>query len=252
MFQHLSDFRIRRALLMFERLRKRAVEPEWMDNCSARGPELQQTYRHLRRLNRIFGASGPLLFGVKSIWSAAGKPNKLTILDIGAGSGDVNRRLLRWADRQRLELEIVLADLSEEACFEAKKLFAREPRIRVMQSDLFALPERFADIVVATQFVHHFHSSELPETVRQMLRVSRSGVVINDIHRHWIPWAAVWLVTRIVSNNRYIRHDGPLSVAKGFRSDDWKELGESLGIDGKFYFWRPLFRYAVLIPKRQQ
>src|SRR5690606_7328962 len=110
---------------------------------------------------------------------------RFSILDIGAGSGDVNRRLLRWADRERIDLTITISDITEEACEEARQLFSREPRVSVVRQDLFQLPEGCADIVTATQFVHHFASEQLPGVVRQMLKASRMGIVIQDIHRHW-------------------------------------------------------------------
>ncbi|WP_139787300.1 MULTISPECIES: methyltransferase domain-containing protein [Cohnella] len=236
---------------MLDRLRQRAERPELMDDFSRGGTELRVALRHLRRLNRLFGAASPTLYGVRRLWEEAGRPGRWTLLDIGAGSGDVNRRLLRWADQNRIDLRITLADRTEEACEEARLLFRREPRVTAIRSDLFALPEACADVVTGTQFVHHFAASELPRVVGRMLRSARFGVAINDIHRHWIPWTAVWLATRIVSGNRYIRNDGPLSVAKGFRPEDWDELGAELGISGAFYSWRPLFRYAVVIRKNE-
>jgi SAM-dependent methyltransferase len=234
---------------MFKGLKRRAAEPELMDDFSTGGPELREALRHLRRLNRLFGAAAPTLCGVRKLWAEADKPGGFSILDIGAGSGDVNRRLLRWADEERIDLTITLADITEEACEEARRLFRGEPRVRVVRTDLFELPEHCADVVTGTQFVHHFAPHELPRVVQHMLRASRIGVVLNDIHRHWIPWAAVWLTTRLLSHNRYILHDGPLSVAKGFRADDWEHLGKVLGATGMFYAWRPLFRYMVVIGK---
>ncbi|MBB6672752.1 methyltransferase domain-containing protein [Cohnella nanjingensis] len=232
---------------MFDRLRERATAPELMDDRAAGGAELREALRHLRRLNRIFGAAGPTLHGVKRLWAEAGQPARWTLLDVGAGSGDVNRRLLRWADRRGVELRIVLLDETAEACDEARRYYGREPRVEVRRGDLFALPPGAADVVTATQVLHHFTGDDMPAAVSAMLRAARVGVVVGDIHRHWIAWSAVWLVTRIVSRNRYIRHDGPLSVAKGFRGADWETLGRLPFASILHYDWRPLFRYAVTI-----
>ncbi|TDF92834.1 methyltransferase domain-containing protein [Paenibacillus piri] len=234
---------------MFRRFKQRAVEHELMDDFSTGGAELREALQHLRMLNRIFGAASTTLFGVQQIWLESDKPRRFSILDIGSGSGDVNRQILRWADENQIDVRITLVDITEEACEEARLLYCNEPRIHVMRSNLFELPEGCADVLTGTQFVHHFIGNELLKVVESMLKASRLGVVINDIHRHWIPWAAVWLTARIVSNNRYILNDGPLSVAKGFRSEDWKNLREALGATEMFYVWRPMFRYVVVIPK---
>ncbi|TXK73864.1 methyltransferase domain-containing protein [Paenibacillus sp. N3.4] len=237
---------------MFKGFKQRAIKTELMDDFSTGGAELREALQHLRRLNWIFGAAAPTIFGIKRLWIEADKPKRLAILDIGSGSGDVNRHLLRWADETQIDLTITLVDMTEEACEEARLLFRHEPRIHVMRSDLFQLSEDCADVVTATQFVHHFTTNELPLVVNSMLKASRLGVVINDIHRHWIPWAAVWLTARIVSKNRYIWHDGPLSVAKGFRSEDWNNLKHSLRKSQMFFTWRPLFRYVVVIWKSKE
>jgi len=235
-------------------LKHRAEERELMDDFSKGGEELKEALRHLRRLNRIFGAAGPTLYGVRRLWAEAGKPRRLAILDIGSGSGEINRHLLRWADASGVELDIVLTDITEEACGEAALVFRGEPRVRVERGDLFGLPEACADVVTATQFAHHFSTGELPRVVRTMLGASRIGIVINDIHRHWIPWTAAWLVTRLVSRNRYIRHDGPLSVAKGFRANEWRSLLEAVGsadVQDWSVVWRPMFRHVVIAKKER-
>ncbi|QHW29777.1 methyltransferase domain-containing protein [Paenibacillus rhizovicinus] len=229
-------------------LRERSSLPELMDDLTQGGEELREALRHLRRLNRLFAAAAPTLYGVNRLWVRAGKPRRLSMLDIGAGSGDVNAALLRWADAQGIELTVTLVDRTQEACAEAAALFANEPRISVICRDLSELDEQGADIVTGSQFLHHFESAELPDAASAMLRASRMGIVIQDIHRHWLAWAAVWLAARLVSGNRYIRNDGPLSVAKGFRKEDWMRLNEALGIPGMTCNWRPLFRYVVTIP----
>lgn len=234
---------------MLRPLRIRAEAAELMDDASAGGAELSEALRQLRLLNRLFAAAAPTLYGVKRLWKRAGRPSCLSILDIGAGSGDVNRKLLKWADKRGIGLTVTLVDITEEACAEAGRLFSGEPRVKVQRGDLFALPAEGADIVTGTQFLHHFEKERVPLAVKSMLKASRLGVVINDIHRHWLAWAAVWLATRLLSSNRYIRNDGPLSVAKGFRCKDWRQLRAEPGLEGLQFAWRPLFRYAVILRK---
>ncbi|MFC5527915.1 methyltransferase domain-containing protein [Cohnella yongneupensis] len=223
-----------------------------MDDFSQNGAELQEALIHLRRLNRIFGASGPALYGVKQLWDDAGRPNHLTLLDVGSGSGDINQSILQWAHKLGVKMKVILADVTEEARIESERLFRNDSRVTFVKCNVFDLPACHADIVTASQFAHHFPSEKLPQLTKRMLEISRYGIVINDIHRHWLPWTAVWVFTRLISNNRYIRHDGPLSVAKGFRRIDFRKLAGQLGISTMKISWRPLFRYAVIIPKQQE
>ncbi len=233
----------------FRTLSVRAQEDELMDDFSRGGDELSEALKHLRRLNRIFAAPGPTLVGVDKLWKTMGRPDKLSLIDVGAGSGDVNRKLLQWAEQKGVQLTITLVDLTEEACSEARRLFQDEPRIQVQRGDVKALPSATADIVTGSQFVHHFDGDELVEIVSHMVRASRHGAVINDIHRHPVSYTAVWITTRLISRNRYILNDGPLSVAKGFTGRDWRQLKEKLNHETMSYQWRPMFRYSVVIPK---
>lgn len=233
---------------LFKSLSVRAQEEELMDDFSKGGKELSEALQHLRRLNAIFAAPSPTVSGVEKLWKAVGRPDALSVLDVGAGSGDVNRKLLQWSDLNGVRLAITLVDKTEEACDEAQRLFRGEPRVRVRQGDVIELPDASADIVTGSQFIHHFDGQQLVDMVSHMLRAAKFGVVINDIHRHPVPYAAVWMVTRLISRNRYIRHDGPLSVAKGFTAKDWIELKRCLRCDEMTYEWKPLFRYSVVIP----
>ncbi|WP_068617656.1 methyltransferase domain-containing protein [Paenibacillus tuaregi] len=234
----------------FRALSNRAQEDELMDDFSMGGDELREALRHLRRLNKIFAAPGPTKDGVEKLWTLAGCPGTLSILDVGAGSGDVNLRLLRWAKHKGIQLDVTLVDMTREACEEAKLLFRHEPRVKVRQADVRELADASADIVTGAQFIHHFEGEQLIDIISHMLRASRYGVVINDIHRHRLSYSAVWVTTRLISRNRYIRHDGPLSVAKGFRNTDWQQLKAKLGHDSMTYAWKPLFRYSVVIPAK--
>lgn len=236
----------------FRSLSVRAQEEELMDDFSRGGEELSEALKHLRRLNRLFAASGPTQTGVEKLWKTLGRPTSLSLIDVGAGSGDVNRALLNWAEQRGVEMAITLVDLTEEACREARALFQEEPRVTVHCGDVKNLPSASADIVTASQFIHHFEGKQLVDIVSHMLRAAKYGVVINDIHRHIVSYTAVWLTTRLISRNRYIRHDGPLSVAKGFKGRDWMALKDQMGVDTMTYKWRPMFRYSVVIPKPSQ
>lgn len=235
---------------MLDTLKERAARSELMDDLNVDGDELAGAYRRLRTLNRLFAAAGATRYGVERLWDDAGRPSQLTVLDVGAGSGDVNRALLRWADKRGIDLHVRLADVREEACREARKLFHDEERVEVVQGDFFTFPERQADIVTATQFVHHFDPDDIPRVIGRLLDLSRFGVVVNDIRRHVVPWAAVWLTTRLISRNRCLRHDGPLSVARGFRASDWAALAADPKL-GELYCRRRFpYRYVVVIRRR--
>jgi hypothetical protein len=107
-----------------------------------------------------------------------------------------------------------------------------------------------ADIVTATLFTHHFPSEQLAEVFATLSRMARIGVVINDLHRHPMAWAGIWVATRLFSRNRMILHDAPLSVQRGFRSSDLDRLRSTPALGSMIYVWRPFFRYLITIPRK--
>jgi 2-polyprenyl-3-methyl-5-hydroxy-6-metoxy-1,4-benzoquinol methylase len=230
-------------------LASRSEKLELMDDRSITGGELIETLTQLRWINRLLGAAWPTLEGVSCLWRRAGQPARLSILDIGAGSGDVNRQLLSWAARHKIQLNLTLVDIHPATCGVAAAYYRDEPRVQVIQSDVFRLAPHHADIVTASLFLHHFPAGQVPAVLQTMQQTARLGVVVNDLHRHWLAWASIWAATRLLSQNRLIRHDAPLSVRRGFRSADFSRLQALPELAGLTYAWRPLFRYLVIIPK---
>jgi len=237
---------------MWPDLSRRSAALELMDDLSIGGDELAEALRQLRVINRALGSAWPTLDGVRRLWRAAGRPSQLTILDVGAGSGDINRLLLAWADRQRIAMRITLVDIHPETCAGAAVYYQGEPRIEVVCSDLMRLGIGAADIVTTALFTHHFSAEQLPEVYRALARAARLGVVVNDLQRHPIAWAGIWAATRLLSRNRMIRNDAPLSVRRGFRPADLDRLRAAPGLAGLTYRWRPFFRYLIMLPGASQ
>jgi 2-polyprenyl-3-methyl-5-hydroxy-6-metoxy-1,4-benzoquinol methylase len=229
-------------------LSHRAEARELMDDPTIGGHDLAESLVQLRRINWALGAAFPTLEGVEQLWRQVGRPAHLTLLDVGAGSGDGNRLLLRWASLRRVHLRITLLDLHAETCALAADYYRDEPRVRVQQGDLHHLPPRSADIVTAALVLHHIPAPQLPEMLRTLARAARLGVVINDLHRHTLAWLGIRLLTRLFSRNRLIRHDAPLSVQRGFRPADFERLRALPDLRGLRYRWRPLFRYLITVP----
>ena len=93
-------------------LRARSTAPELMDDLAIGGQDLTGALRELRIINRVLGSARITREGVERLWRAAGRPRRLSILDVGAGSGDAGRALLRWAERAAVEMDITLLDIN--------------------------------------------------------------------------------------------------------------------------------------------
>jgi hypothetical protein len=63
-----------------------------------------------------------------------------------------------------------------------------------------------------------------------MARVSRLGVVINDLERSWRGWIGAWLLGHLLTRNRYTRHDAPLSVRRAYRAEEIATMLRDAGL----------------------
>jgi len=63
-----------------------------------------------------------------------------------------------------------------------------------------------------------------------MGRVARRGIVINDLRRNRLAWLGAWLLSRLVTGNRYTRHDAPLSVRRAYTLAELTSLMAAAGL----------------------
>src|SRR5437773_11079840 len=83
------------------------ADPEWMDRPQPITPELMSDLRNLRTLNRYFG-SYRLIRHFLRRWIRRG--DKLRILDLATGSGDIPRLVVEFARKVGAQVEVDAVD----------------------------------------------------------------------------------------------------------------------------------------------
>jgi SAM-dependent methyltransferase len=199
-------------------------------------------------INRYLGGYATTLGAVAELLPPGTGPAR--VLDVGAGGGDMARRLVAWGRARGRRVEVVSVDLSYGAVAYERDALGDVPEASVVQADVLALP--FApgsfDVAICALFLHHFSQEAAARIVRAMFEASRSGVVLNDLHRHPLAYAGIWLLTRLLGASRIVRNDGPLSVLRAFRRADFDELSRLTGLALE-PTWRWAFRWRVLVRK---
>ncbi len=228
-------------------LADRVPGPELMDDVdNIGGPELEETLRQLRVVNRRLGGYSTTRAALDDLAARVELPRDgpLTVLDVGGGTGDVAQAIVEWAGARGFGMEVTAVDIHAETAGFAVERLRAVTGARAEVGDLFAIPDDSYDLVHAALFLHHFDGNEAVRALDAMARIARVGVIVNDLRRGWLPWLLIRWITGVFSRNRLIRYDAPLSVARAFREADWKGYSERTGLALR---WRRTwaFRWAV-------
>jgi SAM-dependent methyltransferase len=95
-----------------------------------------------------------------------------------------------------------------------------------VRADAFALPlaDGAVDVVTCSQVLHHFAEPEATRLLRELSRVARRLVVVSDLRRSWLAAAGIWIASFPLGFHPVSRHDGVVSVLRGFTPRELAEL----------------------------
>jgi SAM-dependent methyltransferase len=152
-----------------------------------------------------------------------------TLLDVGTGTGDIPDRLRRAAAKRKVSLDVFGLDGRPELV-----KATREFPVSGICGDAMDLPfaSRAFDFVIASQVLHHFAPDDAMRLIREMHRVARRRVIIADLRRSWVAVAGLWLVSFPLGFHRVSRHDGVVSILRGFEESELRNLvRQAVGVE---------------------
>ncbi|MBZ5511281.1 MAG: methyltransferase domain-containing protein [Acidobacteriia bacterium] len=198
---------------------KRVVTPELLDSDAATPAEVQQTLADLRRINRWFGGISTTRRMLEQVVARLGKrssaPTELTLLDVGAGSGDVSLSAARQI-RPPAQIRVTLMD----------RMPAHLPRngTGTVAGDALALPflDGSFDLVTCSLLIHHLEREQIVHFVNQALRVARVAVLLNDLRREPLHLALMYAGYPLFA--RLTLHDGIASVRRAYTPQELKSI----------------------------
>jgi len=187
-------------------LSRRATQPELLDE-GVPDAEALRSLADLRFVNRWLGGRRSLLAAVRPYLAGDSKP---TLLDVGCGSADLPAFLMR-ATAGRLRAVGV----------DRKLLHLKQaPRdVRRVVADVRALPfpPQSFDVVTASLFLHHFDAGEVPLILKGLFALARRALVVNDLHRAWVPYLFGRTLFPLLFRSPVSVADGLLSIRRAFK-----------------------------------
>lgn len=156
-----------------------------------------------------------------------------SVLDVGAGSGQLLRLIARRARREQRAATLVGLELNARSARLIADESADFQEIHAVRADALELPfaDRSFDYVVSSLFAHHLKDDAIVTVLKEMSRVSRRGVFLIDLHRHPMALVAYKAFCAAFRISRLVREDGSLSILRGFRPGELSELAERAGFE---------------------
>jgi len=210
--------------LVVSLLRMRSTAHELLDAEQLDQVDLRINLREMAMLNRLPGGVGD---SVRAVERLLGDQTEATVLDVGTGSGDFVRRL-----RRRRYAEVIAADLRPEVLEIAARNLAGISNVSLLEADARAMPlgDGEVDVAHASLLLHHFDPDEAIAALREMRRVARLGVVVNDLRRGLVPFVMTAAAVMALSRGTYTRHDGVLSARRAYTVAELDTLAAKAGM----------------------
>ncbi len=210
---------------------ERSRELEHLDRGDYTAEEYEGCLVELRRVNRWLGDARALRRSVLRAIEADGAES-FSLLDVGAGSGELLRETARWARAKNLRARLFGLELNARAAESMASESRGFAEIRAVRGDALRLPFREGafDYCLCSLFTHHFRDDGVVSVLKEMARVARRGVFVIDLHRHRVAYLFYTTVARLFLRNRLVREDGALSILRAFRPAELLGLGERAGL----------------------
>jgi SAM-dependent methyltransferase len=205
---------------------------ELLDGALDDPAALATNLRDLSRINRLTGGTR---LSERAIAALADRGEVATILDVGTGGADIPMTLLARAGSAGRPLTITATDSRAEvlaAARVARPAIQRVPGLELALADGrgLAYTDGAFDVAHASLVVHHLEPEEAVVFLRELRRVARRGIVVNDLIRGRLFWIGGWLLVRAIGTGRYARHDGPLSVRRAYTRSELADLVSAAGL----------------------
>jgi 2-polyprenyl-3-methyl-5-hydroxy-6-metoxy-1,4-benzoquinol methylase len=222
--------------------RHRSYQPELLDRPDIPFEDIQRNMQELNFINTWLGGHAITLTGVEALVNTQ---NPITICEIGCGGGDNLLAIKRWCDKKNIPVAFIGIDINPHCTqVAAKRLLGNTQLITSDYKDVQL--QKQPDIIFSSLFCHHFSDREMVKQLQWMKTNARLGFFINDLHRHKVAYYSIKMLTALFSNSYLVKHDAPLSVARGFTKGEWSQFFNIAGISDYSIEWKWAFRWLIV------
>lgn len=200
----------------------RADLAELLDGGSLTSAEVEANLLDLERLNRLPGGAATSVAAIGQLVAGLAAAE---ILDVGVGAGDFPTGFARqgW--------HVTGIDVNREVLAVAQRRI-RPEGVTLVEADARALPfaDGAFDVAHCSLLVHHLDPRDAVQVLREMRRVARLGVVVNDLRRGVLPLAVTAVSMAALARSPVTRADGLASVRRAYTLVELDQLLADAGL----------------------
>lgn len=228
----------------------RSTEPERMDYEILSRQQLQTALDDISRVNTWLGGNGITISALARLYKQW-KPNRpLRIMDVGCGDGTLLRLISDRLNGMNIPVEGIGIDINPQN-IELAREKTQTNTLSFREQDIYKIQENDldVDVVICTLTLHHFPNEDLKTLLQQMLKITKKAIIINDLHRSKLAYYLFKGISKVMIRSDVARHDGLVSVQRGFVREELENLSELLPVSSYELDWKWAFRYLWILHK---
>jgi len=214
-----------------------------MDNFSMPQQELDVNLLELEVINKWLGGYAVSFNGFSKL--NLEKSKEITVADIGCGGGDGMIFIQKYLKKNGIHAKMIGIDANPKAIAYAKMRCKGHPDFEWICLPFQEIENLNVDVMHCSLFTHHFYDQDL-EALSGLMRKAKVGFIINDLHRHWLAYHSISILTRLFSKSYLVQNDARLSVAKGFSKNEIEEIFLNSNLKRLLVNWKWAFRWQVV------
>ena len=229
---------------------KRSYQPELMDDLNLSGDDLRKNLDELAFINYWLGGNQVIIKALNRLLKdkVIQPGENIKIADLGSGGGDLLRVIAKWSRSKKIQVTLTGIDANDFMINYSKQKSKGFPEISYIQQDIFSddFNAQDYDLVTCSLFCHHFTDEKLSVLFSKLNQEVKKGFIINDLHRHWLAYYSIMVLTRLFRGSYLVQHDAPLSVKRAFIRQELKGVLQGSGVKNMKIRWLWAFRYQVI------
>ncbi len=233
-------------------MKERSQLPELMDDPTLDSVALQQALREVTLVNRVLGGNRITTRGLDYFFKKYSQDH-YEIADMGCGDGATLRTVADYCRKHKLTVSLVGYDFNVKSIELARLKSQDYPEIQFEVQDILKLnPDRSSfDIVLSVLTMHHFSDIEIEQFLSKFLKLSKLGVVINDLQRSRLAYFLFKGFSRVFMRSPIARYDGLVSIKRAFTKKELVTFTKKLSVKHYQLSWRWAFRYLWILEKQE-